>query len=313
MNAALIEVEQPSLERKQEYLNLHNVLYATDFSSACENAWSYALAIAREYGSKLFIAHVIAPTMFATVPRELLPLAQRRATSHAEHQMQHLRRLHGGTGELDCDLLLRQGNIADVLLGLARQHEADLMVLGTRGHRYLDRLLLGSVAEKVFRLASCPVLVVPERAGSSDTIPVHRILLATDLAEESIQACEYATSLAQHFGAGLVLLHVLRNGVIKSAESLRRDRAAATDRLYDLVPSDLQASGRVHAEVTSGDPARCISRTAAEYQADLVVVGVRRSGPARAHQEERTAYKVIRNSHCPVLTIPQPAAVAKRQ
>ena len=299
---ALIQHE-PDLERSQTNLSLNTILYATDFSAACENAWSYALAIAKQYGSTLLMAHVISPTAFASVPGELLPLAQRRTITHAEHQLQQLRRLHGGTGQLDCHGVLSQGNVADVLLGLARQHEADVMVLGTRGHRHLDRLLLGSVAEKVFRQAVCPVLVVPERAGSSDTIPVHRILHPTDFSGESLEAWRYASSIARHFGAELILLHVLPNGQIRSAEGLRRDRIAVNDRLHELIPNDLEEIGKVQIEVTSGEPARIISRTAAEFQADLLVLGVHRGSANSAHEEERTAYKVIRSSHCPVLTI----------
>jgi len=293
----------PAFQPDETNLKLDTVFYATDFSAACENAWSYALAIAKQYGSRLFMAHVISPTAFASVPLELLPLAQRRAISHAEQQLRQMRRTHGGTGQLDCYLSLSQGNVADVLLGLSRQHGADVMIVGTRGHRHLDRLLLGSVAEKVFRQSACPVLVVPERAGSSDTIPVNRLLYATDFSEESFAAWRYASSLAKHFGAELILLHVLPNGTARSAESLGRDRIAVKDRLHDLIASDLQASGKVRIEVGSGEPARIISRTAAEFQADLVVLGVRRSTAQTAHQEERTAYKVIRNSHCPVLTV----------
>lgn len=304
----LINTES-DLEQKATDLALDNILYATDFSAACDNAWSYALAIAKQYGSTLFMAHVISPTAFASVPQELLPIAQSRTIAHAEQQLQHLRRLHGGTGKLDFYLLLSQGNVADVLLGLGRQHRADLMVLGTRGHRHLDRLLLGSVAEKVFRQATCPVLVVPDRAGSSDTIPVDRILYPTDFSPESLEAWKYASSLARHFQAELILLHVLPNGQSRSTESLRRDRLAIKDRLHDLIQSDRESLDKARIEVASGEPARIISRTAAEFQADLLVLGVHRRSARAAHEQERTAYTVIRNSHCPVLTISKPRAL----
>jgi nucleotide-binding universal stress UspA family protein len=75
-------------------------------------------------------------------------------------------------------------------------------------------------------------------------------------------------------------------------------------RLRKLIPARHGLAFEPGVEVAFGTAAEGISRSATEYQSDLVVVGVHSAGPTQAHQYERTAYRVIRWSQCPVLTIP---------
>src|SRR3954471_9921265 len=105
---------------KQE-LDFRTVMYATDFSSACDNAWPYALALAKRYRSKLVLVHVIAPSIYASVPSELLEAAQERARAEAESNMSHLQLRHGGTSDLDCRVSLREGIVANELLSLINE------------------------------------------------------------------------------------------------------------------------------------------------------------------------------------------------
>ena len=163
------------------------VLFATDFSSVCENAWPYAKAIARGYRAKLLLAHVIPPSLYASVPDQLLSTAQQHAKVEAESRIEHMQRLDGGIPDIDCEVLLREGEVADVLLRLIIERQVDLLLTGTRGHRELKRLLLGSTAEKVFRQAGCPVLVVPEKArlASKDIDRILRIVCPIDFLPQS--------------------------------------------------------------------------------------------------------------------------------
>src|SRR6476469_9455042 len=69
---------QTAIKPAKSALALPNVLFATDFSAACNNAWWHALAVAKHYQSKLFIVHVISPLVYRSVPPELLAEAQKR-------------------------------------------------------------------------------------------------------------------------------------------------------------------------------------------------------------------------------------------
>ena len=78
---------QTATKPAKSALTLRNVLFATDFSAACNNAWWYALALARQYSAKLFVAHVISPDVYVSVPPELLGEAQKRNRLEAEAKM----------------------------------------------------------------------------------------------------------------------------------------------------------------------------------------------------------------------------------
>ena len=190
--------------------------------------------------------------------------------------------------------------MADVLLRLAREHAIDLLVIGTRGRRGVKRLLLGSVAEKVFRQARCPVLIVPPAAG--EEVRITRILYPTDFSKASLQAAPYAFSLARHYRAKLILLHVFE-GNIHSIEGLARQRTLVQKRLKRSVLKDVDLDVKPELTVEFGEPAERIRKAAAEWQASLIVLAVRRDKAKVAHLAEGIAYKVVRQAPCPVLTV----------
>jgi nucleotide-binding universal stress UspA family protein len=188
--------------------------------------------------------------------------------------------------------LLREGDIADSLLHLISEYNIDLLVVATRGHRHLKRLLLGSVAEKLFRQASCPVLVVPlqARLSSDRKLGISRIVCPTDFSSASSAALAFAIMLARDHKAQLILVHVVEGAVINTWEEMDELRESAEGRLRQLLPPHHDLALEPRLEVTFGAPTESISRIAAEYQSDLVVVGVHCAGPRQAHEHERTAY-----------------------
>jgi nucleotide-binding universal stress UspA family protein len=279
--------------------SLNRILLATDFSSVSPIVLAHAVAVARRYKSKLYVAHVIPPDMYTSVPAEILPQAVKETRQHADQEMSSLLRL-GGLRRLRHQAMVEEGEVADVLLRLAREHAIDLLVIGTRGRRGVKRLLLGSVAEKVFRQARCPVLIVPPAAGEEAKIT--RILYPTDFSKASLQAAPYAFSLARHYRAKLILLHVFE-GNVHSIEGLTRQRTLVQKRLKRSVLKDVHLDVKPELTVEFGEPAERIRKAAAEWQASLIVLAVRRDQPKVAHLAEGIAYKVVRQAPCPVLTV----------
>src|SRR5271157_5610792 len=105
--------------------------------------------------------------------------------------------------------LIEQGEIPEVISKLVRKHGIDLIVVGTGGRKGLGKLLLGSVAEEIFRHAACPVLTMgPHATGWEIDGNLRHILLATDFGAESVHGLPYAISLAEENRARLTLLHV---------------------------------------------------------------------------------------------------------
>lgn len=90
------------------------------------------------------------------------------------------------------------------------RHDIDLIVTGSQGRHGVQKLLSGSVAEEISRLAACPVLLIgPEVAIEPEAeVPLDRILYATDFSPESRRAMDYAYALARAYGAHLYFLHI---------------------------------------------------------------------------------------------------------
>jgi nucleotide-binding universal stress UspA family protein len=276
------------------------VLFATDFSLSSEIVLSHAVGIARRYSSRLYMAHVTPPELYRSVPDEILKEAVKRTREHVQHEMSRFIRLYG-LRQMRHRTLLEEGNIVEVLLRLVREHAIDLLVVGTRGHVGVKRMLLGSVAERIFREAACPVLVVPPSAGERGR--VFRILYPTDFSQRSLQAAAYAFSLARHYRAKLILLHVVEGASVHSVADLNRRRGGVEQRLKKSVLGKVELELKPELAVEFGEPAQRIRKVASEWQVELIVLAVRRAKPTTSHLAEGTAYKVVRQSPCPVLTV----------
>ena len=143
-----------TIELKQS-VTVKNILLATDFSDVSKKAVPYAAAIAGKYGSRIYLVHVIPTPPRTAIPVEPLPAQLDRDRLNAELEMKTFLRgdsLH----QIPHETRVEQGPIGEALSELIEQDEIDLLVLGTHGRGGLKKILLGSVAEELFRRASCP-------------------------------------------------------------------------------------------------------------------------------------------------------------
>lgn len=141
--------------------HFRTILHPTDFSSHSEQAFRLACALARDYGARLIVLHVVQP-LFDLYDAEgrLLP----RPADWRETARQKLAQLIVPELQVDCRMM-EGGEAASVILNLAREEHADLIVMGTQGRTGLDRLVIGSVAEDVLRKALCPVVTAKAPVG----------------------------------------------------------------------------------------------------------------------------------------------------
>jgi nucleotide-binding universal stress UspA family protein len=185
--------------------------------------------------------------------------------------------------------------------------------MGTHGASGVERLMLGSVTEKVLRKASCPVLVVTRRADAPSGAPIvfRRILCAVDFSPCSRQAVSYALSLAEEAGGALTLLHVVESfddeppptSHFNVPEYRQHLEAAAAERLGELVPSETRSWCECRTLVRGGKAHREILHVAAASDADLIVLGVRGRNAVDLALFGSTANQVVRGAECPVLTV----------
>src|SRR5262249_17976903 len=104
--------------------------------------------------------------------------------------------------------LVDEGNPATRILDRASSVQADFIVMGTHGLSGFEHFMLGSIAEKVLRRATCPVMTVPPAAVTTARVPYTRLLCAVDFSESSLAALRFAFSIGKESDANLTILHV---------------------------------------------------------------------------------------------------------
>jgi nucleotide-binding universal stress UspA family protein len=285
-------------------IRFENILYATDFSPASRTAFPYALAMAQHYGATIFVVHVISPALYTYSPPEsLVPLLDAAETSANEFMRRFVASVD--MGDTPHQEIVKVGEIWEVLSSEINEHNIDLIVAGTRGRRGLSKLIMGSVAEEIFRLANCPVLTVgPLGVDTPPQSELRTILVATDFSTDSIRATKYAISLAEEFEARLIAMHVAASPEADPSVKIRLTDFF-TERLREVVPSEATPWCKVESVVEFGAPAEAILRTSRDRQAELIVMGVRGGGavPGVSTHFGATAHRVVTEAHCPVLTI----------
>jgi nucleotide-binding universal stress UspA family protein len=291
-----------SIETANE-VKLNNILYLTDFSEPAEAAIPFVKAIAHKYGSRVYAAHVLLPDVYACMAPEFGDVVTAGLEQAAEARMQ---KIAAGLTGLPHETIIEWGpEVWPALQRVVEKNDIDLVVLGTHGRRGVQKFLLGSVAEEIWRCSHVPVLTIGPGVSRARTIErFNCVLFATDFTSESLSGMPYAVSMAREYRAQLVLLHVIRQ--FKKEEILGELSAAdAMHYMIQMLPQDAGLFSRPELVVKYGEPAKNIIDTASRFDADLIVLGVRdgnRFGVA-THVDRSIAHNVVINASCPVLTV----------
>ena len=286
---------------------IKNILYLTDFSEPSEAALPFALSVAREYEAKLYPFHVFIPAVYTYTTPELTQLS---IEAQEEAIRANLQRVDARCSGLTHESLISQGTgVWPPIERAIKDYGIDLIVLGTHGRTGAQKLLLGSVAEEVFRRSPVPVLTIgpAERSSAHKAAKFRRVLFATDFTPESQGAAPYALSMAQENEAELILLHVIQQQEARlPSESVDLAKSNILYKLQEIVPATAQSWCRPEALVRFGQPAEQILNVANDRNADLIVLGIRNKPGfigAATHLSRATAHKVVVHAACPVLTV----------
>ena len=149
---------------EQEMEGFARLLVPTDFSGGSERAWAVARRLAERLGAELVLVHVLVEAPLYSEG----PFTMKRARDVFDAARAWAVKTLGewtataAAAGLSARWVVRTGVPYAEVVGAAAQERADLIVIGTHGRGGLNRALLGSVADRVIRLASCPVLTVRE-------------------------------------------------------------------------------------------------------------------------------------------------------
>ena len=304
-------------------VRIKRILCPIDFSEVSRHAFDRAVGVASSYEAAISILHVLPmPSAVPAIPYGpegpgpfgLQTVDRERALA----EIPQFLGLDPATGPaIDCHVLEAPSADREILLQ-ARRLSADLIVIGTHGRSGFERLVLGSVAEKVLRTSELPVLTVPPRVADAVPLtgdPFKRILLATDFSPGSDAALQYATSLAQHAAAQLTIVHVVEplpvghdpmvgTSFDASVYHARLIEEARTT-LRTSVPDWVRLGCDTDDVVVKGRPYVEILRLASARDVDVIVLSVQGRGALDRLVFGSTAEHLVRRATCPVLTVRQ--------
>ncbi|MEM1127602.1 MAG: universal stress protein [Bacteroidota bacterium] len=289
-------------------LDIARILLPTDGSACAERARAWAEALAARYEAVLHIVHV------APVPRgeatyllddlhvteaEIIGQLDQEAARHAPPPESVETSLHGTTVER-------------TLLGYARRHDSDLIVMGTHGRVGLHRVVAGSVTERVVRAAPCPVLTVsPEAPDPPAELwtglgSPRRLLVPYDFSAHSAVALQVAHRLAMAHEAPLDLVHVVEEGALQGLYGLPGLTSGVIRRRIEdtLVRVATEADVPVRqAHVHGGRVAAKVLEQAASEPTEVLVMATHSCNGVGRFLLGSVAGSVIRRAPCPVLVI----------
>lgn len=274
---------------------LKTIVVATGLDGRADGALEYAKKLAIAYSARIVLAHGADPVEYASVahlPGRVLSSMSEEARAALDQMAADLVRegIHSHSE-------IRQGEVAQMLVDVAVQYEAGLIVIGTEGRQGTGPILVGSIAEQLVRVAPCAVLAVAAdyNAGAYRPVPGGPVMLAMERNEATSEAVATASSLAETFHRTLLVVHARR-----SAEAVAFLNPAATT----LEEFGIGNEGRypVRCIVKDGKPGDALVEAVAQYQPSVLVIGVKRtsetSGP------HGTAFSILARSRVPVLCVP---------
>ena len=305
-------------------IEIDHILCPVDFSEISRRALRHAMAIAKWYGSRVTVLHVVSYAPAVDV-MPLLAIESEGRRWFNEEDRQRIaaaakRLAHEAVGGVvDADVVVVDSATIDrEILGQAAALDSDLIVMGTHGRSGFDRLMLGSVTEKVMRKAECPVMAVPPHAEhlvAPGDVEFDRILCAVDFSDCSLVGLLYALSMAEEADARITVVNVIEKPPELDAHPVSADfnadevRASAEaerlGRLRALIPKEVLPYCSVETAVWEGRAWRGILALAADRKSDLIVMGVRGRGAVDLALFGSNTHGVIRGATCPVLTVPE--------
>jgi nucleotide-binding universal stress UspA family protein len=283
-------------------LRIRTILCPTDFSPIGNTAVPYAVLLAGLLKSKLVLLHV----MTKAEQRALAVGSPLRLKAGCVDEFRRLviettdtyKDLVGETNVLTDFVVEEGGTPAQRVTHHAVTQKADLIVMATHGYSGFARELMGSVAERVVLDAPCPVIALrlppttpPDRALLHPKI--QRVLVPTDLSEQSLHALPIAEAIARPFKATLTALHVIQEGV----------PTAATAALRQFMDMNYGGKLPVAHAVREGDPAENIVNYALHFKMDLIAMTTQGHNQIRDRLFGTTTERVMRIAPCPLLVV----------
>ncbi len=296
---------------------LHHILAAIDFTPHCRNALREAARRAALDGSALTAVHVMDDFLVHELKKAM-------ACDQATVRSEWTQKLQKFVDDSDCGAVMakvevRIGNAFAEIVEACQVHQADLLVMGSKGSK-AEPHRIGVIAARCVRKAPVDVLLVRGDARS----PFKRVLACVDFSENSAKAVQCALHLAQEDNAALDCLHVYQSAMamaldyggmvpplpaVGDEESINAWKVELSNFLEPLLRSagDVPVTQEVQERLNIRE---AIMEHAAATGADLVVLGTRGKSGLREMLIGTTAEKIVQHAQCSILAVKPDAVVA---
>lgn len=283
------------------------IVCPVDFSELSKKALAWSLELASKFDGTLTALHVLDTPAIATETLFAAP------ESAAELRVRAKEQFHALGQDMDlgrASLEIVEGTPAEAIASYAHEQGSDLVIMGTHGWSGVQRLLLGSVTEKVLHRIEVPLLTVTAEAAPSARFS--KLLVALDLGEDSQAVIRHALWLAEASAARLVVAHIVPipyivlndrtlerlspSDYVELEKNLTEDRKA---RIAELLPESTGVEVEVVTKV--GSVFESLRELATEAKVDLVVMGAGGHGHSALGWLGSTCHKMVRLGICPVL------------
>jgi nucleotide-binding universal stress UspA family protein len=287
------------------------ILCATDLLPKSEVAIERTALLSAELRADVELLHVVSPTDSPQALEQTLQRAFERTKSRAEPLLSRTHR--------PAIAAVRVGNPARIIVEAAAQSRASLLVLGPHHKRPLRDALEGTIAEKVLATRKHPVLVVRDEAKK----PYRRVLLALDSSDASVSAIRAAESLVLKPDVKAVVVHahnhpyrdmlrIAEVGEHTAARYMREWKREATCTVRDLLRLESDDAERYHIHIEQKHATPGILQAVERFSPDLIVMGAHGGGRLRRALVGSVANRVLRETSCDVLIVPEGSFGASR-
>ena len=276
------------------------ILVPVDGSHSCLHAEELAAAIAKDFKSKVTVIHVVSHELLhaGLELRYRVPPSVRTEITNWLLQT-------GKKIVWDAEALFKEEGVevdvrvieyedpAETVIRVAKDEEYDLIVMGNRGETEVEVFSLGSMAEKVFRHAECPVLIVKQKTKLS------KILVAVDGSESAEKALKYAVQLAKKHKAKVTLLNVGESKLFGFKPEVARE-------VGEHILSDAAAKVKglkLNKQLEFGNPAETIIEVAEKGNYDFIVVGSRGISSVKRFFLGSVSDDISHHAKCSVLIV----------
>lgn len=286
-------------------MKFRHILFPIDFSSHSRALNSEVEWLAAHFNSKVTLLHVLEIPTSWYGSGEMAPINSEILTEYMKSERERLKQYAINIAEDRLERVSAEGSPAWHIDKWAKDHDVDLIVMGTHGYGAFRRMILGSVAIEVLHDVHCAVWTHPARpeTAPAPTPGISSIVCSIELSNEAIPLLRFTKDLVDEFGAAVRLVHTV--GAEQSWPTKQFDgnfhRVVKDLAREEIARLQQEAGTAFPLSLSGGSIARDLSEVAVDQHADLVVIGRGKLqatlGSLRTH-----TYEIIRQVPCAVLS-----------